>query len=105
MRVGTIVRLKIDCLGNKKGTLGVVFYDYGDGFQAIFENGGYDGFSERPGSMRDLNRDLDPKSEATFFLEEVGFEPSLANYQFQNVVKVSWDLRKGLFNIVWKKWK
>ena len=45
MKVGTICKLKVDCLGNEPGTLGVVFYDYGDGFQAIFENGNYDGFS------------------------------------------------------------
>ena len=28
---GTIVKLKIPCLGNPIGALGVVFYDYGDG--------------------------------------------------------------------------
>ena len=45
MKVGTICKLKVDCLGNKAGTLGVVFNDYGDGFQVIFENGSYDGIS------------------------------------------------------------
>ena len=95
--------MKVDCLNNKAGILGVVFYDYGDGFQAIFENGNYDGFSERPGSMRDLTRDIDPKSEADFCLEEVGFEPLLSGYQFKNVTQVSKDYRRGLFDVVWRK--
>lgn len=97
MRVGTVVKLKRDCLGNKVGILGVVFYDYGDGFQAIFENGNYDGFHTE-GNFADTNQ-----TEADFILQEVGFEPSLANYQFQNVIRVSEDFRKGLFDIVLKK--
>lgn len=98
MKVGTICKLKVDCLGNKAETLGVVFYDYGDGFQAIFENGCYDGFSTivRPGS------NLIP-IEADYFLEEVGFEESLAGYQFKNVLQVAEDYRSGLFNIAWSK--
>jgi hypothetical protein len=39
MRVGTILSLKRECLGNAVGSKGVVFYDYGSGFQVIFENG------------------------------------------------------------------
>jgi len=99
MKVGTICKLKVDCLGNKAGTLGVVFYDYGDGFQAIFENGNYDGFSIR------LFRSAE-STEVDRFLEEVGFEESLAGYQFKNVIQVSNDFDLGLFNIVWSEgWK
>lgn len=100
MKVGTICKLKVDCLGNKAGTLGVVFYDYGDGFQAIFENGNYDGFErERAGLYEE-------KTEADHFLEEVGFEESLAGYQFKNVLQVVADYKHGLFNIAWSEgWK
>lgn len=102
MKVGTICKLKVDCLDNKAGTLGVVFYDYGDGFQAIFENGQYDGFS-----LLDSALSFGAKpTEADYFLEQVGFEESLAGYQFKNVMQVSADYRKGLFNIAWSEgWK
>ena len=96
MKVGTIVKLKVACLNNPAGAIGVVFYDYGDGSQAIFENGNYDGFSE-VSSMP--NR----QTEKDFFLEEVGFEPSLANYEFKNVLKVEDDFRKGVFDAVLKR--
>lgn len=101
MKVGTICKLKVDCLGNEAGTLGVVFYEYGDGFQVIFENGKYDGFS----STRRMPSHLpsQAKIEADYFLEEVGFEESLAGYQFKNVSQVSEDYRNGLFNIAWGK--
>jgi hypothetical protein len=94
MNVGTIVKLKVDCLGNKAGTLGVVFYHYGDGIQAIFENGNYDGFSN--------HKTVGPVVETGLFLEEVGFEESLAGYKFQNVNTVSEDYRMGKFDIVWR---
>ena len=97
MRVGTIVKLKVACLGNEKGVLGVVFYDYGQGFQAIFKNGNYDGFSTK--HLMSLGQAV----EANYFLEEVGFEESLAAYQFKNVMQVVADYKKGLFDIVWKK--
>ena len=104
MKVGIICKLKVDCLGNKAGVLGVVFNDYGDGFQVIFENGNYDGFSTRrnlPSQMR--TEDL---IEADFFLEEVGFEESLAAYPFRNVMQVSADYRDGVFDIAWsERWK
>lgn len=101
MQVGTIVKLKVRCLDNPAGTLGVVFYDYGDGFQAIFENGNYDGFH----TVVEPNNP--PfwwgKSEADYFLDIRHVEPSLANYQFKNVTQVSEDFRRGLFDIVWKE--
>lgn len=101
MQVGTIVKLKKACLSNPAGTLGVVFYDYGDGFQAIFENGNLDGFHTKP---EENSPPLWPnKIEADYFLEEVDFEPSLAGYKFKNVIQVSEDFRRGLFDIVWEK--
>lgn len=96
MRVGTIVKLKVHCLGNNPGTLGVVFYDYGDGFQAIFENGEYDGFSTK----RTINIGI---TEDVYFLKEVGFEPLLADYKFKNVIQVSTDFRNGVFNSAFKR--
>lgn len=96
MQVGTKVGLKVACLGNPAGTVGVVFYNYGDGFQVIFPNGNLDGFStahKMPGGQ----------TESEYFLEKVGAEPSLANYQFKNVIQVSQDFRKGLFNIAFFK--
>ncbi|GAH43376.1 unnamed protein product [marine sediment metagenome] len=106
MKVGTICKLKVDCLGNKAGTLGVVFYDYGNGFQAIFENGNLDGFSRTSKMYDSLRKGVGDVIEADHFLEEVGFEESLAGYQFKNVLQVSEDYRRGLFNIAWsEKWK
>lgn len=97
MKVGTICKLKVNCLSNKAGTLGVVFYDYDSGVQAIFENGHYDGFSRAI---------TPPFTETDHFLEEVGFEESLAGYQFKNVMTVAADYRKGLFDIAWSEgWK
>jgi len=64
MKIGTIVKLKKEMLGNLPGTLGVVFnvyddFDYPDklGAQVIFQNGDYDGFSIK---------------EQILFLEDVG---------------------------------
>jgi hypothetical protein len=93
MRVGTIVKLKRECLDNPMGTVGVVFYDYGQGFQAIFKNGNYDGFSsdEREEVFGGL-------CEADYFLEAIGAVPTLATYQFKNVLQVEQDFRAGKFN-------
>jgi hypothetical protein len=95
MQVGTIVRLKVTCLGNPAGTLGVIFNHYEDGIQAIFKNGDYDGFS--------LTCDTNGISEAEHFLEPVSFAPWLADYQFQSVMKVSWDFSSGVFDKVWEE--
>ena len=100
MKVGTICKLKVACLGNAPGTLGVVFNDYGDGFQAIFKNGNYDGFSTAP---EPAAFNPDGQAEMEYFLEEVGFEKLLADYQFTNVIQVCEDYRKGLFDIAWSE--
>lgn len=81
--VGTVVRLRVPCLGNKMGTIGVGINDYGDGCQVIFPNGEYDGFSEE---------------EQHEFLDVIGTETSVSGYRFQNVMKLSDDYRRGLFD-------
>lgn len=95
MRVGTKVKLKVACLGNDPGTIGVVFYDYGDGFQAIFSNGSYDGFSL-------VHKMPNGQIEADFILEKVGFVEQLSGYEFKNVLTVEDDFRKGLWGEVFK---
>lgn len=89
--VGTIVKLKVACLGNPAETLGVGFNDYGDGCQVIFKNGEYDGFSFE-------NTMPNGEKEADFFLEVAGFSNACADYKFQNVIQVSRDFDSGLFN-------
>ncbi len=91
-RVGNTMKLKIDCLENKKGTIGVVFNDYGDGVQVIFPNGKYDGFHSEHERMMWKNQ-----TELDFFLEKVGFDPLLSNYRFTNVMQVEKDFRVGVF--------
>jgi hypothetical protein len=88
MTVGTIVKLKVPCLGNPIGTKGVGFNDYGSGCQFIFENGNYDGFS------------IEEQGE---FLKKVGTDNSLVNYVFKHVITVSEDFRKGVFNSALKE--
>lgn len=109
MKVGTICKLKVDCLGNKAGTLGVVFYGYDHGFQVIFENGKYDGFSTKCGvpigKAPFIQRET-RQVEADYFLEEVGFEESLASYKFTSVIQVSNDFDLDVFSIAWSEgWK
>jgi hypothetical protein len=86
IKIGTTVKLKVDCLGNKPGTLGVCYeiYNIGHvGYSIIFENGDYDGFSE---------------SDIELFLDVVGFDEKISNYNFQNVMKVSNDFNNGYFD-------
>ena len=94
-KVGTLVKFKVDCLGNKAGTKGVVFYDYEDGYQAIFENGRYDGFS-------DSNDMPNGQTEIEYFLEEIGFSDYLSSYQFKSVIQVEQDFRNGFFDSIKK---
>ena len=80
--VGIIVKLKMPCLGNPKGTLGVCYEEYGTGLSFIFENGMYDGFS-----TTDYNK----------ILERVGFEDKLSDYHFRSVIYLADDYRKDFF--------
>lgn len=85
IKIGTKVRLKIDCMANDKGTIGVCYETYnlgdGNGASIIFPNGEYDGFSEE---------------EQTYFLEII--ENTTFRYEFTNVMKLSADFNKGVFN-------
>ena len=87
MVVGTTVKLKVSCLGNNAGALGVCYSKDNDlgrpSYGVIFENGNYDGFS--PEEVRD-------------FLEETGFAMSVRDYQFTNVMKLSRDFDDGVFH-------
>jgi hypothetical protein len=88
MQVGSLVRLKIPCLGNPKGTVGFCYEVYAPrGYyldrphcSIIFPNSNYDGFS------------VDEQNE---FLEYVG--ESGLQYTFTNVIRLSQDFYRGLF--------
>jgi len=88
MTVGSLVRLKVKCLGNEPGTLGVCYsVDHTLGrpsYGIVFPNGEYDGFSP---------------AEMGSFLEPAGFSSSVQDYQFTNVIRLSEDCRRGVFNI------
>ena len=93
MIVGTIVKLKRECLDNPPKTRGVCYEIYGrskgeERASIIFENGKYDKFS--PDEQREI-------------LIPVGISEDLMNYKFENVGKVNEDFRKGVFNIVFKR--
>ena len=88
--IGTIVELKVSCLGNPAGTRGVVFNTYEDfdesgeiAIQVIFKNGEYDGFS-----VADQKQFLKIKDVGT--LEH-------QTYIFRNVMTVSQDFRNGFW--------
>jgi len=88
--IGMRFRLKREILGNSAGTIGYVFNQYPDfdvdgefGFQIIFRNGDYDGFSF---------------NERELYLEEDGFEEKYVDYEFQNVMQVSQDFADGYWN-------
>jgi len=95
MKIGTVVKLKLDCLGNECGALGVVYESYPDfdiieanAVSVIFENGNYDGFSDR---------------DQRLFLERVDFSGEHSNYQFKHVIKVSEDFGNGYWDKIFKK--
>jgi hypothetical protein len=84
VKVGTLVKLKCECLGNPPGTVGVCYEEYdlgGDhGSSFIFENGNYDGFSIE---------------DQRLFLERIGHYP--LTYVFTNVMKLSEDYNNKVF--------
>lgn len=93
MLVGTIVKLKRECLENPKDTKGVCYEVYNrgrreEGASIIFENGKFDGFS--PEEQKEI-------------LIPIGISEDLMNYKFENVRKVNEDFRKGVFNIAFKR--
>ena len=89
--VGSVYELKLNCLGNPSGTLGVCYevYELGDhtGYSFIFQNGNYDGFGE---------------DEVDEFLKYAAFDHSMKDYQFTNVMQLSNDFRDGKLGFVSK---
>lgn len=88
--VGTIVKLKLEMLGNPGGSLGVAFNDFTTGTQFIFANGNYDGFSIE---------------EQEMFVDRAGFDEKVAEYKFTNVIQLSNDFASGMFNTVFNQKK
>ena len=90
-KIGKKFKLKVDMLGNPRGSVGYAFNEYTDfdwrdqtGIQIIFPNGNYDGFS---------------MEEQKLFLEEVyERESKYTKYVFTNVMQVSKDFQKGYWN-------
>ena len=92
MKIGTLVKLKVNLLGNSAGAIGICYeqYNIGEllGCSFIFENSNYDGFSFE---------------EQNLFLEEIGYYP--LNYNFINVMKLNDDFNKGIFKEALDKFK
>lgn len=89
--VGAIVTTGIDVLSTKKGGIGVVYENYKGGCSIIFEDGCYDGFSEQCLEICEIN--------------VIGFCPSVKDYQFSHVGKLSDDFRNGRFSVAFQKIK
>lgn len=90
IKLGSIVKLKVPCLGNPAGSIGVCYEEYDNGGRSfIFQNGNYDGFSG---------------DEQVSFLHEIGFSPEISLYQFKNVIKLSDDYRRGIFERPLSEW-
>lgn len=93
MRVGTVVKLKLQLLGCKKDEIGVCYERYtidnNTGHGIIFKNGNYDGFSEKE----------------EIYLEEIGFCKELSDYNFTSVMKLSLDYEQGYFDVLFKREK
>lgn len=93
--VGSVRKLKRDCLGNPAGTIGVCYelYNLGShqGASFILPNGRYDGFS--------ISRDNDQPSDIELFFDDKFdlLAESVMDYQFTNVMKLSQDFDKGYF--------
>jgi len=86
--VGTIVKLKVNCLGNLPNTIGLCVEDYSTGSFIIFSNGEYDGFSDE-----DIKR----------FLDIIDYSYEYETYAFYNVMMLSDDYRSGKFNTILKQ--
>ena len=90
MKIGSIVRLKSECLDNPVGSIGVCYEEYSEeGRSFIFQNGNYDGFS---------------KEDQRHFLSEIGFSPKASTYTFRNVLELSRDFKNGFFDDSLVEW-
>jgi hypothetical protein len=89
MKVGQIFKLKVPCLDNLVGTIGVCYEEYNIGEEGagsvIFANGEHDGFSP---------------DEQKSYLEYLGTAPDVESYKFTDVRKLYDDFRNGIFNSV-----
>lgn len=88
-RIGSKVRLKVECMRNPMGSPGIVYETYKDfdhpgkeGISVIFQNGEYCGFSY---------------DEQQMFFKEDGLERSCLEYKFTNVMQLVTDLNRGYF--------
>ena len=91
-RVATIAMLKVPCLGNDEGVIGICYdvYELGGrkGYAFIFENGKYDGFA--------------PDEVDSFLLVLDHSQPSYEmpwDYKFENVMKLTRDFEDGVFGV------
>lgn len=88
IRVGTALKLKVDCLGNKAGTYGLCYevYNIGiPGYSFIFPNKEYCGFS-----MEGVDDFFDTNSEK--------FIAKKSNYKFTNGLRLLNDFDKYFKN-------
>jgi hypothetical protein len=87
IRVGTLVKLAVQCMGNPIDAIGICYevYDFGDrpGYGIIFENGQHDGFAP---------------DEVESFLNIIGFCGDASNYEFTNVIRLLKDFNDGFFD-------
>lgn len=84
--IGTIVELKIECLGNPIGTRGICYEVYRldkPGSSFIFENGNYCGFS------------IDEQDQFFRVIKEGHLD-----YSFTNVIQLSKDFNIGVFDVM-----
>ena len=95
LKVGDVVTTRLEVLGCKPGTRGVVYEIYPDfdipgkmGASVIFENGEYDGFSIRD---QELFLNKESVKYIPFFIRE---------YRFTNVMKLSQDFKNGYWDDV-----
>jgi len=91
-KVGTLWMLKVPCLNNLPGTVGVCYETYGDpnnpSMSLIFPNGRYDRFS--PEDMKIFLED-----------EQTGVCEDTASYAFTTVGQLCRDFEKGNFAEAW----
>jgi hypothetical protein len=97
LQVGDVVTNSMPILGNEPGTRGVVYEVYQDfdepekqGASIIFENGNYDGFSAEE---QDLMLNEEPVMYIPFWVR---------GYQFENVMKLTNDFKKGVWNEIFR---
>ena len=94
LQVGSVVRLRVPCLGNPKGALGVCYEEYQlngrSGYSFVFENGNFNGFSGKDDEYYG--------AETVKFFEVVGYAPKLSDYEFTDVMRLSTDFEAGVFD-------